>query len=52
MASWSYDPQKQEMISFDDEPTALAKAAWILDVGLAGAMYWELSGASSLELNI
>lgn len=32
------------MISFDDEATALAKAAWILDVGLGGAMYWELSG--------
>lgn len=46
VASWSYNPQTKEMISFDDEPTALAKAAWILDVGLGGAMYWELSGAS------
>jgi len=44
VASWSYDPQKKEMISFDDEATALAKATWILDLGLGGAMYWELSG--------
>lgn len=44
IASWTYDPQKQELISFDDPPTALAKASWILDQGLAGAMYWELSG--------
>lgn len=46
LAAWSYDPQKGEMITFDDEPTALAKAAWIVDRGLGGAMYWELSGTS------
>ncbi|KAF8316363.1 glycoside hydrolase [Clavulina sp. PMI_390] len=44
IASWSYNPQTREMISFDDEPTSLAKASWILDLGLGGAMYWELSG--------
>jgi chitinase len=44
MASWSYDAQTGEMITFDDEPTALAKAAWIKEQGLGGAMYWELSG--------
>lgn len=32
------------MVSFDDEATALAKASWILELGLGGAMYWELSG--------
>jgi chitinase len=44
IASWSYDSQKKEMISFDDEATVFAKTAWILDLGLGGAMYWELSG--------
>lgn len=37
------------MISFDDDATVLAKAAWILDRGLGGAMYWELSGISHLR---
>jgi len=47
VASWSYDAHKKEMVSFDDAATVLAKAAWILDIGLGGAMYWELSGDKS-----
>ena len=52
VSSWGYDPQKKEMISFDDEATALAKATWILDLGLGGAMYWELSGTFLLRLEL
>ncbi|KAG8908254.1 Endochitinase 1 [Tulasnella sp. 403] len=44
MASWSYDPQKQEMISFDDALVAKWKAEWICKEEFGGAMYWELSG--------
>lgn len=44
IASWSYDKHKKEMISYDDEKVVRAKAEWILEHGLGGAMYWELSG--------
>lgn len=43
IASWSYDHHKKEMISFDDEQVAVWKANWINQLGLGGAMYWELS---------
>jgi len=49
IASWSYDPRKQEMISFDDEEVARKKANWIAREGLGGAMYWELSGDKGTE---
>ncbi|CAE6390466.1 unnamed protein product [Rhizoctonia solani] len=44
MASWSYDPRTKEMVTYDDEEVGAAKGRWIKDEGLAGAMYWELSG--------
>ena len=44
IASWSYDSSKREMVSFDDEECARAKAEWIVKEGLRGGMYWELSG--------
>jgi chitinase len=44
IASWSYDPQKKEMVSFDTEEIARRKAEWIKHEGLGGGMYWELSG--------
>ncbi|KAJ1305707.1 hypothetical protein OPQ81_010442 [Rhizoctonia solani] len=44
MASWSYDPRKKEMVTYDDEEIGRAKGRWIMHEGLAGAMYWELSG--------
>ncbi|KAF8332054.1 glycoside hydrolase [Cantharellus anzutake] len=44
VASWSYDTTKSELITFDDEWAARRKAGWIVHSGLAGAMYWELSG--------
>ncbi|KAG8952191.1 Endochitinase 1 [Tulasnella sp. 419] len=44
MASWSYDSNKRELISYDIEQVAKLKAEWIAREGLGGAMYWELSG--------
>ncbi|KAI6157544.1 glycoside hydrolase family 18 protein [Pisolithus tinctorius] len=44
MASWSYDYQRKEMISFDNEAIAAMKGRWIREQGLGGSMFWELSG--------
>lgn len=43
-ASWSYDPVKKEMISFDDEAVAKWKGQYIKRENLGGSMFWELSG--------
>jgi len=43
-ASWSYDPTKKEMISFDSEEIANVKGKYIKKEGLGGSMFWELSG--------
>ncbi|KAF7315655.1 Glyco-18 domain-containing protein [Mycena indigotica] len=44
MASWSYDYNKKEMISFDTEEVIRWKAEWIANTGLGGGMAWEMSG--------
>ncbi|KAG9055443.1 Endochitinase 1 [Serendipita sp. 407] len=44
MASYSYDPQTREMISYDTETVVAWKSRWIVHHGLGGAMFWELSG--------
>lgn len=44
IASWSYDPQKREMVSFDNEDVADWKGQYIKNQGLGGSMFWELSG--------
>ncbi|KIJ67934.1 glycoside hydrolase family 18 protein [Hydnomerulius pinastri MD-312] len=44
IASWTYDYQKKEMISFDNEHIGALKGRWIHDQGLGGSMFWELSG--------
>lgn len=44
LASWSYDPAKREMISYDTEPIVRGKGKWIRQNGFGGAMFWELSG--------
>jgi chitinase len=44
VASWSYDPSKKEMVSFDDEDVAKWKGEYIKKEGLGGGMFWELSG--------
>jgi chitinase len=44
LASWSYDPHKKELISFDSEQVGRWKGEWIKKEGLRGSMFWELSG--------
>ncbi|KIJ19268.1 chitinase [Paxillus involutus ATCC 200175] len=44
VASWSYDYQKREMVSFDNEHVGAVKGRWIGEQGLGGSMFWELSG--------
>ena len=44
IASWSYDYQKKEMVSFDNEQVGIWKGDWIRREGLRGSMFWELSG--------
>lgn len=42
-ASWSYDPQTRELVSFDSEEVARWKGQYIKREGLGGCMFWELS---------
>ncbi|KAG2131990.1 glycoside hydrolase [Suillus bovinus] len=49
LASWSYDDQKQEIVSFDDEQVGQWKGDWICREGLQGSMFWELSGDKGSE---
>ena len=43
MASWSYDPAKRELISYDTPGIIQAKCEYIKQQRLGGAMFWELS---------
>jgi chitinase len=43
VASWSYDPSKRLMISYDTPDIAVAKAEYIKSKGLSGGMWWESS---------
>lgn len=43
-ASWSYDPNKRLMVSYDTPEMARAKVEWIEKEELGGAMWWESSG--------
>ncbi|PFH46149.1 glycoside hydrolase family 18 protein [Amanita thiersii Skay4041] len=49
VASWSYDSAKKELVSFDDEKVAQLKGKYIVQKGLGGAMFWELSGDKGFE---
>ena len=44
LASWTYDYQKREMVSFESEQVGRWKGEWIRNEGLGGSMFWELSG--------
>ena len=44
VASWTYNYQTKEMISFDSEGVGAQKGEWIRREGLGGSMFWELSG--------
>ncbi|CZT07761.1 related to endochitinase class V precursor [Rhynchosporium graminicola] len=42
-ASYSWDPTKQELISYDTVEAGRQKARWIKSINLGGAMWWESS---------
>lgn len=44
VASWTYDPIKRELVSFDSEEVARIKGKYIKKENLGGSMFWELSG--------
>jgi chitinase len=43
-ASWTYNYESKEMISFDDEAVGRWKGEYIAREGLGGSMFWELTG--------
>ena len=49
VASWTYDYNKKEMVSFDSEEVGRMKGEWIMREGLGGSMFWELSGDKGSE---
>ena len=49
LASWCYDYNKKEMVSFDNEVVGTWKGDWIKKEGLGGSMFWELSGDKGTE---
>ncbi|KAK4693140.1 chitinase, partial [Lecanoromycetidae sp. Uapishka_2] len=51
-ASWSYDPQKRLMVSYDTKKMASQKANFAKDRSLGGAMWWESSGDKSGDESI
>lgn len=48
-ASWSYDPQKRIMISYDTQPIVTQKTHYINQLGLGGVMWWELDADKTEE---
>jgi chitinase len=43
IATWSYDPARRMMVTYDTPECQRAKAAYIKQKGLGGAMWWESS---------
>ncbi|CAM1503408.1 Fc.00g081840.m01.CDS01 [Cosmosporella sp. VM-42] len=43
-AYYSYDPETQELISFDSPDAVREKVAYVQNLGLGGCMFWEASG--------
>lgn len=43
VASYSYDSSKEEFVSYDTPTIANMKAHYVIDKGLAGSMFWDLS---------
>ena len=46
-ASYSYDAITKELVSYDTVDSALAKAKYLVQRGLGGAVFWEASGDKS-----
>ena len=44
IASHSYDSSKRELVSYDTPNIAKLKAQYVQNKGLAGAMFWDVSG--------
>ncbi|KAF5614812.1 endochitinase [Fusarium tjaetaba] len=42
-ASFSYDERSRELISYDTQSVVEQKAAYVVDYGLGGSMFWEAS---------
>lgn len=45
-----FDPQRKLFITYDDPQSIAIKAEYINELGLGGAMFWELSGDRDEEL--
>ncbi|KZT65234.1 carbohydrate-binding module family 5 protein [Daedalea quercina L-15889] len=43
VSSYSYDSSKEEFVSYDTPAIAKMKAQYVIDNGLAGSMFWDLS---------
>ncbi|KAH7068959.1 glycoside hydrolase superfamily [Paraphoma chrysanthemicola] len=44
LASWSWDPVKKQLVSFDTPEVSIWKADYLKKEGLGGAWWWESSG--------
>ena len=42
-APWLYDPARGLVIAYDDAASLTAKTGLVRDLGIGGAMFWELS---------
>ena len=42
VSSYSYDPNKRELVSFDTPHIASLKAQYVMSKGLAGQMFWDV----------
>lgn len=43
MSSYSYDPVKMELVSYDTPDIVTLKVQYINSKGMGGAMFWEAS---------
>lgn len=44
ISSYSYDASKKELVSYDTPNIATLKAQYVVSKGLAGQMFWDVSG--------
>ncbi|KAL8408155.1 hypothetical protein RB594_006812 [Gaeumannomyces avenae] len=51
-AAYSYNAAAREMVSYDTVETVAQKVAYIKDLALGGAMFWEVSGDRAGELSL
>jgi len=51
-ATYSYDPAKKHLVTYDTLEIAREKTRWLKKEGLGGAMWWESSGDKSGEQSL